>query len=86
MELICIVTLFVLWLRLLARIGFQSRSAVLPSLALAILSWAVIVQLVGVVRTSPPLTFAVLLAFVAVGLVWPGRVLAQFLRPQWRHR
>jgi hypothetical protein len=69
------------WLRLLRWIGVSTRSSLLPSLGLALVSWVAIIQVIAFIFSSPLLTVAALLAFVVAGLIGPGAFLVRLARP-----
>jgi hypothetical protein len=77
MELVCLGGLTLLWLRFIARATSSRSSAFIPSVILAFLSWILIVQLIGVVLRSAPLTLAVVVSLMVVGWIWPGRRLVR---------
>ena len=72
MELICLGSLTLAWLRVLARANTSLRSTFISSIVLAFLSWIVIIQLIGIVLQSVPLTLAGAVSLLILGLIWPG--------------
>jgi hypothetical protein len=86
MELIAVVALATVWGRALLTTGLQIRSILVPSLILAVISWVAIIQLIAFVLSSPLLMIGVLLVFLVVGVIIPGRQLARFLQPLLSHR
>jgi hypothetical protein len=84
MELICLFALFGCWSRLLVRLGFRVWPALVPSLVLSLISWTLIVQLVGIALSSSLLTLATLVLFLVLGLLWPGHRLVRLAEHQKR--